>query len=103
MLAANPRDAYLWCNKALSLTTLGRHEEGISCCDRGVALVPQFSGVLADKGMSLASLGRREEALTCFDQMLAHNPRDAGAWNNKVDHPWCPGSSEQVMRALIRR
>jgi tetratricopeptide (TPR) repeat protein len=77
------KTAVFWNNKGISLATLGRREEAISCYDQALALDPRYATAWSNKGKALAELGRREEAISCYDQALALDPRHAAAWNNK--------------------
>jgi serine/threonine protein kinase len=76
-------DAAFFCNKGLSLKNLGRHEEAMSCYDRGLAIDPTDSVIWFNKGLALREKGRHEESIACYDQGLKGNSRYSPLWQGK--------------------
>ena len=72
-------DAVDWTNKGISLDTLERLEEALSCYDRALELNPHFEWAWNNKGAVLDKLGRLEQALACYDRVLEMNPRNEKA------------------------
>jgi tetratricopeptide (TPR) repeat protein/pSer/pThr/pTyr-binding forkhead associated (FHA) protein len=77
------RSATFWNSKGGSLHALGRDEEAVCCCDKALAIEPQYTVAWSNKGASLDNLGRTEEAIVCFDKALEIDPRHTYAWNGK--------------------
>jgi tetratricopeptide (TPR) repeat protein len=76
-------DAVDFNNKGVSLATLGRPAEALTCYERALEINPRDGIAWSNKGVALADLDRRAEALTCFERALEINPRYADAWSNK--------------------
>jgi tetratricopeptide (TPR) repeat protein len=76
-------DAAAWQDKSLALWTLGRYQEALECCERGLENAPYVIGLWNNKGLALLGLERPEEALTCFERGLAIGPPELGLWNSK--------------------
>src|SRR3972149_7528648 len=75
--------AWEWRNKGVSLKTLGKNQEAISCLDQALRLNPDDAGAWLHKGIALVKLGKLQEAMTCYDRVLEINPEDAMAWYDK--------------------
>ena len=69
-----------WTNKGISLSVLGRYEEGIECFNRALGIDPGNAKAWYNKGYSLSALGRHEKAIECCDRALDIDPGDAKAW-----------------------
>jgi adenylate cyclase len=54
----------------------GQLDDAVAACERGLAINPNCSVILADKGNFLAHLGRPEEAIEACRLALRLNPRD---------------------------
>jgi tetratricopeptide (TPR) repeat protein len=78
-----PMKAADWQLRGGALTNLARHEEALTCCNRGLEIDPHLAGLWQNKGASLDGLGRYEEALACYDEGLKIDPHEAGLWENK--------------------
>jgi tetratricopeptide (TPR) repeat protein len=74
--ATELRPAYpqAWAARAEALRALGRLDEALDCCARGLALCPADAGLLAERGFTLHALGRLGEALLAHDDALAAFP-----------------------------
>ena len=70
-------------NKGLSFADLGRQEEAMGCCDKALAINPQYAEAWVCKATLLADLGRHVEAIGCYDKALAINPKHADTWCRK--------------------
>ena len=73
-----------WCNKGLSLVTLGQHKEAISCFDKALSIDPADAMSWCNKGATLVNLGQYESAISCLDKAIAIDPAHALAWSNKA-------------------
>ena len=62
-------------HKGDALARLGRYEESIECCDKGLEIGPKDCFIYASKGFSLACLGKHVEAIECYDRGLKINPK----------------------------
>jgi tetratricopeptide (TPR) repeat protein len=89
-------------NKGVSLGSLGRHEEGLACLDRALALNPKEALAWYNKGLALGRLGRYEVALACYDHALALNPQLAQAWYNKGVRLASLGRHEEALACYDR-
>jgi tetratricopeptide (TPR) repeat protein len=72
-----------WYNKGLSLYSLERFEEALSCFDRALEIDPRLDRALFNKGTTLGRLGRKEEAFACLDLAIELIPSYGQAWINK--------------------
>jgi tetratricopeptide (TPR) repeat protein len=69
--------------KALSLASLGRHDEALVLFDLAVKHDPHSSTAWVCRGRALTGVGRIEEALSCFDTAIAQQPHEIDAWVEK--------------------
>jgi tetratricopeptide (TPR) repeat protein len=79
----DPKDAYAWHNKGVSLQNLGRDEDALTCYDKAIEIDPKDAVAWSNKGASLGCLGRYEEALTCYNKAIEIDPNSASPWNNR--------------------
>jgi tetratricopeptide (TPR) repeat protein len=70
-------------NKGVSLDSLGRHAEALTCYERALEINPRYANAWSNKGGALDRLGRLAEALTCYDRAVEINPSFAEAWYKK--------------------
>jgi tetratricopeptide (TPR) repeat protein len=94
----NALAAWEWCNKGLSLHSLGRYEAAIRCFDKALELDPRCAAAWDNKGNCLSSLGRYEEAIRCYDKALELDPQKALAWDNKGNCLSSLGRHEEAIR-----
>src|SRR3989338_5045682 len=76
-------EAWEWCNKGVSLSKLGRHQEAIDCYDKALEINTRSAKAWGTKGFILSKLGKHQEAITCYDRALEIDPRFADAWVHK--------------------
>jgi tetratricopeptide (TPR) repeat protein len=76
-------EAWEWCNKGVSLNSLGRLDESIRFFDKAIEINPRYAEAWNNKGISLHRLGRFDEAIRCYDKAIEINPRQAEVWCNK--------------------
>jgi tetratricopeptide (TPR) repeat protein len=86
-----------WNNKGTSLTSLGRHEEAVSCYDKALELDPRQVTVWNNKGSSVDSMGHHEEAISCCEQALELDPSLVAAWINKGNGLHGLGRNEEAI------
>jgi len=98
----NELEWWEWVNKAGSLNTLGRYEEGMRCCDKALELDPRNAMAWNSKGSSLDNLGRFDEAILCFDKALEIDPHYAAPCNNKGSLLGRLGRYEESIRCFDR-
>jgi tetratricopeptide (TPR) repeat protein len=65
--------------QAISLATLGRHDEAIGLLDRAVAADPTYAEAWRWRGVGLSALGRLNQALDCFESAVRLDPRHVDA------------------------
>jgi len=72
-------------NKSIALSTFGRHQEAIECCERAVELNPASSTAWVSRGRALSKRDKSgsEEALACCVRALELDPSDFHAWVTK--------------------
>ena len=60
-------ESYEWYHEGISLKSLGKHEEAISCFDTLISVFEfEDSDKWYNKGIALEKLGKDEEAEQCF-------------------------------------
>jgi len=69
---AQPFDAEIAFNRAVILSTLGRHADCIEACDTFLKLRPYDPEALLMQGVAFAALGRHEEAVSAFEKTYEH-------------------------------
>ena len=69
---ASPYDAEIAFNRAVILSTLGRHADCIEGCASFLALRPGDPEALLMQGVAYAALGQHEAALDAFDKTYEH-------------------------------
>ncbi|HLX17519.1 MAG TPA: tetratricopeptide repeat protein [Bradyrhizobium sp.] len=84
MLSADPGSAATLNLLAVIHTSLGRHDAALSCCDRALALRPDFIQALSNRGAVLKQMRRYDEALASYDRALALKPDHAEVLNNRA-------------------
>ena len=62
--------------QAISLATLGRHDEALGLLDRAVATDPGYAEAWRWRGVGLSALGKVVEAAACFDRAICLDPMD---------------------------
>jgi len=78
-----PRSFDAWANLAFLYGEVGRWQDGLTACDRALALDDKRASEWGNKGRALNNLRRYDEALAAHDRALAINPNLSGAWSNK--------------------
>ncbi|MFH0775775.1 MAG: tetratricopeptide repeat protein [bacterium] len=76
-------EATTWVEEGEQLFDEERYDEAIICCDKAIAIDPQFAWAWNNKGVVLSRFCRYDEALICFNKALAIDPQDASAWFTK--------------------
>jgi tetratricopeptide (TPR) repeat protein len=69
--------------RAVSLATLGRHEESIVLLEQTIERDPGYADAWRWRGIGLNALGRLDEAGESLDRALALAPRDVESWLEK--------------------
>jgi protein O-GlcNAc transferase len=77
-----PDQAYVHCNRALSLQALGRLPDAIEAARRATEISPEFPQGHNHLGLMLLASGQAEAAITEFQRALEINPDFADAYNN---------------------
>ena len=72
-----------WCNRGLSLFSLGRIKEAGTCFDKALAIDPRDAMSWCNKGGVFVEQNEFEEAIACFNKTLGIDPQHALAWSNK--------------------
>jgi len=67
-IAAEPRFATAWNEKANYLDSLGRFEDALRCYDGALALDPGFAEAWFNKGLTLKKMGKDALAATCINR-----------------------------------
>lgn len=67
----NPEKAAYYCNQALALIQLDRHETAIKKIDRALAIAPNEWFFNANKACCLADMGRYEESFPYFEKVIS--------------------------------
>jgi serine/threonine protein kinase len=78
-------EAWEWSNKGFSLSSLGRFDEALTCCNKALEIAPQLTKTWSCKGDILRNLGRFDEALTCCNKALEIDPQYTKTWSCKGD------------------
>lgn len=66
ILAINPNDSAVLCNKAIAVFKTRNYEESIQLYRQAIRLDPHSAGIWFNMAMPLALLGRTKEALEAF-------------------------------------
>lgn len=69
---AQPYDAEIAFNRAVMLSSLGRHAACVDACETFLKLRPYDPEALLMQGVALAALGRHEEAVAAFEKTYEH-------------------------------
>ena len=72
-----------WVNKGAALAESGQFQQAIECCDRAIALNPDYAEAWSNKSAALLDLGQYQEALECSNRAIGLKPDYADAWGNK--------------------
>lgn len=72
-----------WCNKGVSLRSIGRFDEAVICYDKALEIDPRFAGAWSNKGADLGRLGHFHDAILCINKALEIDPRSKSAWLDK--------------------
>jgi tetratricopeptide (TPR) repeat protein len=72
-----------WTLKALSLATLGRHEDALKPFDFALEKSPKDATIWAKKGDSLVALNRLKDAIKCYDKAIMMDHRIPDTWVSK--------------------
>jgi tetratricopeptide (TPR) repeat protein len=70
-------------SRAVSLASLGRYDEAMSCFNLAVEEDPEYAFAWVCKGEALSGIGRYDQALECFDKAISLQPRNGDAWFEK--------------------
>jgi tetratricopeptide (TPR) repeat protein len=81
-IAADPRHAVAWTNKAVALQMLGRLEEAETACGQALALDPANAGAPFIMGNILCALDRAAQAVGYYERAIALRPIYPEAFNN---------------------
>jgi tetratricopeptide (TPR) repeat protein len=68
----NPNKAAYYCNQALSLTQLDKHQIAVKKIDQALLISPDEWFLNANKACCLADIGKYEESFPCFEKALAN-------------------------------
>ncbi len=66
--------------KTVSLSSLGRFEEAMRCCDKVLEINPQSVDAWLNKGHCFIDLGRYDEAIKCCDKALEIDSQSVNGW-----------------------
>jgi protein O-GlcNAc transferase len=72
--------------EAYRLSSLGRHEEALSCIYRAFPVAPRSAPIFNTRSMILDALGRHDEALADVQSALSIDPELPDALNNRGIH-----------------
>jgi protein O-GlcNAc transferase len=72
--SVNPANAAVYSNLAVALLGLRRPREALECCDRALALKPQYPEAHCNRGNALCALDRPDDALASFGHAIALVP-----------------------------
>lgn len=100
VLALKPGHLGAHYNKALLLSSLGKHNEAVRHLDAAAKIAPENYWVYINRGNSLAALSQHESALVDFDRALALSPNLAAAWANKGSLLLDMGAYAQALSCL---
>jgi protein O-GlcNAc transferase len=75
----NSGNAAVHSNLAVALLALRRPREALDCCDRALALQPQYPEALLNRGNALCALDQPDEGLASYDRAIALAPALYGA------------------------
>jgi tetratricopeptide (TPR) repeat protein len=81
--AKRPRNPRAWSNLAEAYILASRYEQAIRCCDKALALDPNFYAAYYNRGFASAEIGRLPEAMSDYDKAIALRPDFAPAYNNR--------------------
>ena len=70
----NPSSAPVHSNLGVALLALHRPAEALECCDRALALKPQYPEALCNRGHACCALDRPDEGLAGYDRAIALAP-----------------------------
>jgi tetratricopeptide (TPR) repeat protein len=82
-LKIEPKYAYLWNDKGVVLTALGKSEEAVRCLEEALSIDPTHATTWQNKADALSKLGRSEDVVGCYDEVLKIEPKSVQAWNSK--------------------
>lgn len=75
-LQSDPTNLHLMGEAAELAHSLGKYEEAITLCDKGLSIAADSTRLVATKALSLLSTGNIEDAATLFAQLHAIEPND---------------------------
>jgi tetratricopeptide (TPR) repeat protein len=76
------RSAAFWNNKGVSLNSLGRHDEAVTCLKKALEIEPDDARLHANLGLALAAKGDLEGAIAEYRASIRLQPDYALAHNN---------------------
>jgi len=80
-LSLDPKNAYIWNEKAFTLDHLKRHNESLKAYEQAILLSPEFALAWFNKCIPLFALQQNNEALVAANRALDLNYKDtAAAW-----------------------
>jgi tetratricopeptide (TPR) repeat protein len=88
--------------EAYRLSSLGRHEEALSCIYRAFPVAPRSAHIFNTRSMILDALGRHDEALADVQSALSIDPELPDALNNRGIHYARVGRFEAALSCYER-
>lgn len=84
--AVNAASPTVHSNLSVALLALHRPAEALECCERALALKPQYPEALCNKGHACCALDRPDQGLACYDRAIGLAPafHDAHAGRAKA-------------------
>jgi tetratricopeptide (TPR) repeat protein len=83
---------------ALALAALDRKTEALEEVNRGLAVLPQDTGLLLAQGSILGAMERRPEAIAAFAKVLAQDPQNVEALKERGDNLAQEGRFEEAQK-----
>jgi tetratricopeptide (TPR) repeat protein/S1-C subfamily serine protease len=76
-------EAYVYNNRGIAKSSLGKNQEAIADFDRAITFNPKYVQAYINRGVPKSELGNKQEAITDYDRAIALNSKSAQAYNNR--------------------
>jgi serine/threonine protein kinase len=95
---ASPKDEVFWARKGAMLGEIQQYGEAHKCCDRALAMHPEYWYAWLIKSRMFVDAGRYETAIKCFDKVLSLNPGNVFALSGQGQALFALGLYEEAVQ-----
>jgi tetratricopeptide (TPR) repeat protein len=79
-LNINPKNAYIWVSKGISLGELGHYADAAGAFDSAIDVDPNYSKAWYNRGVAYENLNEYDRAIQSFDRSILLDPDYSIAW-----------------------